>query len=249
MIAAHDLVQAPIIVHGVDAGDPPANLSPHAEPGFFVFDGDRSALTQLLEQNPNAIVQDPASAAPAMAAAQLRPAPRTIIDACAGRGTKTRQLALLHPEAHIIATDIDTSRLAALQRQFAGHPRVEVVPHSDIRRFDGQADVLLLDVPCSNTGVLARRVEAKYRFNPTSLKKLIDVQRQIIADSLPLLASRGRLLYSTCSIDPEENEAQPAWAKSWHGLAIERSETLLPSGAPGDDAASYHDGSFFALLG
>src|SRR4030095_7183598 len=122
------------------------------------------------------------------------------------------------------------SRLAALQRQFAGQSRVEVVQHSDIRRFDGQADVLLLDVPCSNTGVLARRVEAKYRFNPTSLKKLIDVQRQIIADSVPLLARRGRLLYSTCSIEAAENEQQAQWITRWHPFQVVQSHGRLPSG-------------------
>ena len=247
-VAAHDVIQAPIIVHGLDERQSSANLTPHDEPGFFIFDGERGGLSQLLEKNPNAIVQDPTSAAPANATATLTPRPRTIIDACAGRGTKTRQLALLHLDARIIATDIDESRLAALQRQFAGHPQVEVVQHRDIRRFDGQADLLFLDVPCSNTGVLARRVEAKYRFNTTSLKKLIDVQRQIIADSLPLLSNRGRLLYSTCSIEAAENEQQAQWITKWHSFHIAQSHGRLPSGLPAGPSGQYTDGGYFAIL-
>ena len=88
-----------------------------------------------------------------------------------------------------------------MREVFANHDRVEVVEYSELRpRFDNQADLLVLDVPCSNTGVLARRVEAKYRFDTTSLSSVVGLGRQIIADSIPLLADAGRLLYATCSL-------------------------------------------------
>lgn len=254
LLAYHDLIQAPVIVHGVHLESAAAAsplLVPHEQPGFFIFTGERKALLQFLKDQPSAIVQDPASAAPATATSALPPPPPAlIIDACAGMGTKTRQLATLHPQARIFASDIDAERFDVLRRQFADHERVKVVPYPALRQFDGQTDLLLLDVPCSNTGVLARRVEAKYRFNPKSLQSVVDVQRQIIADSLLLLAPppRGRLVYSTCSIEPAESQQQSQWITKWHPFRVLQEQTRWPGGLPGDSPASYCDGGYFAIL-
>ena len=83
-----------------------------------------------------------------------------------------------------------------------------------------QVDLLVMDVPCSNTAVLARRCEARYRFNLKSLSQLVDQQKQIIADALPYLKASGRILYSTCSLDPAENEEQAQWIIKWHNFSI-----------------------------
>jgi 16S rRNA (cytosine967-C5)-methyltransferase len=115
-------------------------------------------------------------------------------------------------------------------------------------QFIGQADLLLLDVPCSNTGVLARRVEAKYRFSKANQQKLIDVQRQIIADAIALVSDRGVVVYSTCSIDPAENEQQARWVTKWHPFRIEQRQSRLPAGGPGDSPTRYADGGYFAIL-
>jgi 16S rRNA (cytosine967-C5)-methyltransferase len=171
-----------------------------------------------------------------------------IIDVCAGRGTKTRQLAAIHPHARIIATDTDQARFNTLSEQFRGHPRVQVVEHGRLREFQEQADLIVLDVPCSNTGVLARRVEAKYRFGPASTSSLVDLQRQIIADSIPLLARAGRILYATCSIEAAENSAQADWTCKWHRMRIEAQQLTMPRGLPGEPATAYQDGGYFALL-
>jgi 16S rRNA (cytosine967-C5)-methyltransferase len=242
----HSLVHAPILVHGVDA--PLASLEPHNQPGFFVFTGDRDQLTSLLAEHPNAIVQDPTSAAPIASTEHLSPAPKTIIDYCAGRGTKARQLARCHPNARIIATDLDQARFEILKQQFRHDERISVVQFDAIRSFDGQADLLVLDVPCSNTGVLARRVEAKYRITPDVIKKTVDLQRQIVADSIPLVARGGRVLYSTCSIEPAENQHVAEWIAKWHRMTIAHSESRLPEGLPGEPMSMYRDGGYFALL-
>ena len=163
-------------------------------------------------------------------------------------GTKTRQLAQVHSNATIIASDIEPARLEILRKVFAGSERVQVIEANRLREFDGRADLLLLDVPCSNTGVLARRVEAKYRFNRTSLQSLIDLQRQIVADSIPLLAPRGRIVYSTCSIEPAENREQAEWIAKWHRMRIAADRLRLPEGLPGEDSAAYGDGGYFAVL-
>ncbi len=247
-LALHSLVHAPILIHGIsDAAASPA-LQPHEEPGFFVFTGERSSLRDFLASHPDAIVQDPTSAAPAIASASLHPPPSLIIDACAGKGTKTRQLAAAHPHARIVASDIDEQRFAILREQFAHHDRVQVVAYRHLREFDAQADLVFLDVPCSNTGVLARRVEAKYRLSEQSIRTLADLQRQIMADSLPLLTQQGRLVYSTCSIEPAENQRQAEWLCRWHPFTILQARVRLPQSVPGDPPQTYADGGYFAIF-
>jgi 16S rRNA (cytosine967-C5)-methyltransferase len=221
-------------------------LEAHDEPGHAVFTGTHDALVSVLDRLPSVRVQDPSAAAAVGATAPLQP--RCIIDYCAGVGTKTRQLAALHHDAEIIATDVNERRFETLRATFANHPRVCVVEHSSIMSCAGRADLLVLDVPCSNTGVLARRFEAKYRFSATSLNDLTQVQRQIIADALPLLADDGRLLYSTCSLEAEENERQAEWIIKWHRLRTASASRRRPSGEPGGPPRHYQDGGYFALL-
>jgi 16S rRNA (cytosine967-C5)-methyltransferase len=245
-LAMHSLVHAPIIVHG--ATGPNNLLQPHDQSGFFVFIGDRSQLSDLLTQNPDIIVQDSTSAAPVAHTSKLPQSPAMIIDYCAGRGTKSRQLECAYPQARIIATDVDAARFETLRNQFADHERVKAVEFATIRSFDGQADLLLLDVPCSNTGVLARRVEAKYRISSAVIKKTVDLQRQIVADSISLLAPRGRILYSTCSIEPAENQHMAEWIAKWHRMKITHMASRMPEGLPGEPMGRYCDGGFFAVL-
>jgi 16S rRNA (cytosine967-C5)-methyltransferase len=176
----------------------------------------------------------------------LRPA--IILDACAGRGTKTRQLAALHPQAEIVATDTDGHRLRALALAFEGHPRVKVTTPEGLRRVVGKVDLLVLDVPCSNTGVLARRPEAKYRFNRARLDSVVRLQKEIVEDHRLMLAPEGSILYSTCSLEPSENDAQAAWAAGRTGRVVARQERHEPRGMPGEPDARYADGGFGALL-
>jgi 16S rRNA (cytosine967-C5)-methyltransferase len=242
-LALHGIVAAPIMIAGLPDPAPEACI-PAEAPGFHVFTGERAVLDAILAKHPGARVQDPGTAAPVERTRGL--AVKLVVDACAGRGTKTLQLAALHPNAQVVAAERDPGRLRALRA--AAGDRVEVVEFGALPRFAGRADLLVLDVPCSNTGVLARRVEAKYRFGSESLRSLVGVQRQIVADTLALLREDGHLLYATCSLEPEENEEQAAWIARWHRMSIVASESRLPRGAPGDPPAGYADGSFLAIL-
>jgi 16S rRNA (cytosine967-C5)-methyltransferase len=243
-LAYHGLVQAPLIVTGVE--DPGPGCTPHSEPGFHVFNGPREALDALLKSDERIRVQDPAAAAAVAATADLEP--RVIIDACAGKGTKTRQLHALHPNAEIVATDVDPRRHEVLRRSFEGVDGVHIVEPEGLRPWAGRSDLVLLDVPCSNTGVLARRVEAKYRFSDETLASLNEVQQSIIETTMPLLAPGGRVLYTTCSIEAGENERLAERAAGRFGLGIEQTAHRLPQGQPGEAPTSYSDGGFFALL-
>jgi 16S rRNA (cytosine967-C5)-methyltransferase len=108
-------------------------------------------------------------------------------------------------------------------------------------------DWVLIDAPCSNTGVLARRPEAKYRVSPKGLARLQGVQLGLLEQAAQLAGKHTRLAYSTCSIEPEENEdlitrfrqGQPQWQ-------LTQAHRALPSGdvRPG----YWHDGGYWALL-
>lgn len=251
-LALHGCTQPPIVINTSRALSPlsSAHLEPHEAPGHHVFTGGPHHLVALLGDRPDIWVQDAASSLAIESVADLAPA--LILDLCAGQGTKTRQLAATFPSAEVIATDVDGERYKVLAEQFAGHPRVRVMGMRQIQqRFPARADLILLDVPCSNTGVLARRPEARYRFGEASRKSLIGLQKQIIADVLLLRSEspRGRILYATCSLEREENTEQARWVDHWHRTGITREREHRPRGLPGGPAAAYSDGSYSALLG
>ncbi|MFO0961810.1 MAG: transcription antitermination factor NusB [Phycisphaerales bacterium] len=251
--AAHGLTDAPTVIAGIGAaelapGSPfAAHLRPHGQPGFFLWEGDHAGLVALLAAAPHARVQDAASAQPVQLTQGMRP--RLILDACAGRGTKTRQLAQLHPDAEIVATDRDGHRLRALALAFEGHPRVKVTTPEGLRRVVGKVDLLALDVPCSNTGVLPRRAEAKYRFSRRRLDSVVQLQKSILEEYRLMMAPGASVLYSTCSLEAIENDRQAEWIARRLGGRVLRTDAREPQGFPGDPPTAYADGSYAALIG
>ncbi len=248
-IAMHCLVEPPVIINTTHAqSELPDGLTPHDAPGHHVMTNPSGgALSALLRERRDIWVQDPASSLAVESVVDLKP--KMVIDACAGLGTKTRQLAATFPDATIIATDIDRVRHRGLSETFANHERVTVVPYDTLTDFASQGDLILLDAPCSNTGVLARRLEARYRGSAQRTDELVSLQRQIIADAVRLVRrGSGGLLYSTCSLDPTENEDVSAWARKWHGFDTDREHRRSPAGLPGDPPTRYTDGSFAVLL-
>ena len=242
-IVMHTMCHGPIILHG--AGEH-ADLEPHEDAGFYVLRSG-ARLSGVLETFPNAIVQDPTSAGACGSTTAI--VPEVIVDWCAGRGTKTRQLAYAPPGAKVIATDASPSRRGVLAAMASRTPGVEACdPASVLSEYGGRVDLLLLDVPCSNSGVLARRPEARHRQDAGTRARLVDLQRQIAADSLALLAPGGTLLWATCSIDHEENEKQVEWLTKWHPLEVHSIHRETGQGGPGDPPSIWRDGGFFARL-
>ena len=227
-----------MLLHGT--GEPPTML--RTPQGYVPWTGRHDELLERVAR-PDCWVQD-ATAGKAVDSL-TGSAPAFIIDYCAGRGTKTKQLADRFSDARIIATDPDADRFADLRAAFGGHDRVRVLPTDRLSGLPQPADLLLLDVPCSNTGVLARRPEAKYRYAPAAIESLIALQRQIVEQAAPLLAPGGMLLYSTCSVEPSENEQQAAWIAERLNRSVLRESLTLPGGR----GEGHHDGGFYAAVG
>ncbi len=250
-LALHDLVDAPLLFTPFDPTDPrqAACATAHDDPGFGVWNGSHAELATLLAECPTLRVQDPTAASSVAALTALPNPPKVIVDLCAGRGTKTRQLAELFPDATIYATDPEESRFESLAQLRHRFPNIRVLGHELLfRETAGKTDLLLLDVPCSNSGVLARRNEARYRFTKGRTKSVIELQQNICDPAMGLLAAKGVVLYATCSIEHAENETQVRRLSSVHGLAPIMDRTIMPTGLPGEPARVYRDGGYHALL-
>ncbi|MGH9551790.1 MAG: transcription antitermination factor NusB, partial [Terriglobales bacterium] len=129
-----------------------------------------------------------------------------ILDCCAAPGGKTRILAERNPNAGIVALELHAHR-ARLLRKLVPARNVEVI-NADVLDFAAGADFdrVLADVPCSGTGTLAHNPEIKWRLKPGDLADLQARQLAILRAAMHRVASGGRLVYSTCSLEPEENE-------------------------------------------
>ncbi|HVP53465.1 MAG TPA: 16S rRNA (cytosine(967)-C(5))-methyltransferase RsmB [Candidatus Eisenbacteria bacterium] len=130
-----------------------------------------------------------------------------LLDCCAAPGGKTAVLAARNPTAEIVAAEIHPHRAELLRRRIRAE-NVRVIA-ADARHLPlrGEFDRVLADVPCSGTGTLARNPEIKWRLKPEDMPALHAKQVAILEAALQQLAPGGRAVYSTCSLEPEENEA------------------------------------------
>jgi len=129
-----------------------------------------------------------------------------ILDCCAAPGGKTRILASRNPRATVVAAEFHPHRARLLQR-LAPAQNVRVIV-ADVRALPISAsfDRVLVDVPCSGTGTLARNPEIKWRLKPSDLLEFHELQLSILQSAMQNVAPGGRLVYSTCSLEPEENQ-------------------------------------------
>ena len=219
---------------------PHANhIKPHPVKNAVTWQGPAELLSDFLAQHPERRVQDAASLLAVQATAHIKP--KSILDYCAGQGTKTRQLALMHPDATITATDTHPARRQALRNATEQLSNVTVIDPD--QAANQTYDLILLDVPCSNTGVLARRPEARYRFSQQTLGELVKIQREIIDNAKDWLAPKGLILYSTCSIEPPENHNQIKKLLRNDAELLQEHQQF-----PTADTDAYTDASYHALV-
>ncbi|HKQ37741.1 MAG TPA: 16S rRNA (cytosine(967)-C(5))-methyltransferase RsmB [Verrucomicrobiae bacterium] len=153
-------------------------------------------------------VQDPSTL---FSVHELAPKPgETILDMCAAPGGKSTYIAaLMNNIGKIVATDLSPGRLELVRQNIArlGVTCATIEPWSAAISQSPRAsfDRILLDVPCSNTGVMRRRVELRWRIQAEELERLVKEQRDLLEHAAQLIKPGGVIVYSTCSLEPEEN--------------------------------------------
>ena len=143
-----------------------------------------------------------------LAAVSLHQKSGKILDACAAPGGKTLILAERNPTASIVACEQSEARLDSLRHRLAhlaDHVECRLADASALRD-DSAFDFALVDVPCSGTGTLGRNPEIRHRLRPEDLPRQAERQRVILSSVLGAVRSGGSVVYSTCSLEPEENE-------------------------------------------
>jgi 16S rRNA (cytosine967-C5)-methyltransferase len=188
-------------------------------------------------------IQDPSTL---LAACKLGAKPgETILDLCAAPGGKTTFIAqLMNNEGKIIACDISEERLKLLQEncQRLGVTCVEPILSSTLNSQPSTFNRVLVDAPCSNTGVMSRRMDLRWRISSKEISRLQQTQLDLLKLAATKLNSGGVLVYSTCSLEPEENsEVVKEFLREHENFKLESECELLPF-------ADNVDGAFVAKL-
>ncbi len=173
-----------------------------------------------------------------------------ILDLCAAPGTKTTQIAeLTEDKAEIFATDIDPVRLEKVKQntQRLGLSSIILVDYAGLYNLVGQQgpfDAVLVDVPCSNTGVMAKRPEVRLRLKQKAVEKLMQTQAELLKTAVDLTKPGGKICYSTCSILKAENQQQiQNFLAESANLQLVNEQLLLPA-----DGEFDHDGGYYAII-
>lgn len=172
-----------------------------------------------------------------------------VLDACAAPGGKSAaMLAATGGELELLATDVEEFRLTPLRENLlrAGGRKVQVAQHDWTHPCPAEwlasFDAVLLDVPCSNSGVLQRRVDARWRLSAEEITRLAALQLNILNQACAAVRPGGRLVYSTCSIDHEEDRAVvEAFLARHKEFSLVRDYLALPH-------REQADGAYAALL-
>ena len=193
--------------------------------------------------------QDP-TATDVPLALKVRPGMR-VLDFCASPGTKTTEIAeLMDRRGEILASDVSQDKLDRIVYA-ALRCRIDIIRTclaTELGSMEpGSFDRVLVDVPCSNSGVLARRVEARWRLSTKVIHRLAEDQLTLLGLASMFLAKGGRLIYSTCSIEPEENEGVVhSFLAKFKRLRVREQKLTLPLGLA--EPRKYRDGGYWAAL-
>lgn len=207
-------------------------------------------------------VQDAAAqvAAPLLLQGREADKPWRILDACAAPGGKTGHLLACYPQAKVLALDVDASRCQRIEQNLQRLGLQAEVRAADAsqpeRWWDGQAfDAILLDAPCTASGIVRRHPDVRWLRRPTDSAQLARTQAQLLQALWPLLAPGGRMLYCTCSVFRSEGDetVQAFLQRNTNARLLPSPGHLIPGQTPTglpvvDNALGEHDGFYYALL-
>ncbi len=259
-IAMHANVRAPVILRvnslRADVEQVVSRLEadglgarPHANGNSVVLD-EHANITELGVFG-EGLVQPQDAAATDVCIAARAAGGMAVLDFCAAPGTKTTHLGeLMGNRGSITAIDVSREKLERIEAncERMGVTIVQTMLAKDIGSLAPQSyDLVLADVPCSNTGVLARRAEARWRFDEKSLGRLVADQKLLISAAGAFVRPGGRLVYSTCSIEPEECDDVARWLDRHEmPLRLTTEKYTLPAGA--SQPVQWRDGGYVAIF-
>jgi 16S rRNA (cytosine967-C5)-methyltransferase len=212
----------------------------------FAASGGSPARTQAFRAGQISIQDEASQAIPLLLGVR---AGDRVLDLCAAPGGKTATLArATGKNGTVVAADLHAHRLRAMAAQLKrlGLQNVQLIQldATNALPFRETFDKILVDAPCSGTGTLARHPEIRWRLRPEQLAESREQQKLMLANAIEKLAPGGRLVYSTCSIEPEENEDIIAHFLSSSSTvravpAAEAAKTLASHLAPHVDASEF----------
>jgi len=231
LLAAEGMVVTPSPVAAgalrLTSGGNPARASAYGK-GLFTVQGDGSILVGLVAQPPRA---------------------GRALDMCAGVGGKATHMAeLMDNQGHLLAVDRQGPKLARLSQECArlGITIIETLA-ADARALEpaGGYDLCLVDAPCSGTGALRRRVDSRWRKVAAQIPQLAALQRELLAKARSLVRPGGLVVYSVCSLEPEERDDVVSAVAARGGLRVEDCGGIV-SGVP--ESALVGDGKALSLM-
>ncbi len=228
-------------------------------PNFYKVDSVQPFIEKGLLSKGLCQVQDIAAG---LAPFVLDPQPgESIYDLCAAPGTKSIMIAdLTEANSDILAVDISGERLEKLAESALSFGAENIkIRRGDVLELSlPLADAVLLDAPCTGTGVLSKRADLRWRRDEEGLKNAVALQEQLLEEAANMVKLGGRLVYSTCSIEPEENMEQVTklLEKMDDNFELEPLEDYVPEEVLAEDGKAYQtfphihgcDGHFGVLL-
>lgn len=219
-------------------------LSPAVDSGVPVSVVSKTASLSAISAMPEVYIQNATPVALVAELGQRTKRPGSILDLCASPGGKLLAAHDMFPGVPLYANDISEEKIARLSenlKKYSVEAHLSIGPGEDYSVEGRVFDLIILDVPCSNSGVLNKRPEARWRLSREAVGQLAVKQRALLGRAVELLAEGGVIWYLTCSILREENDDRVREAAEAHGLTIEYAKTILPN-------EEGWDGGFAALL-
>ncbi len=210
-------------------------------PGYFKVESVAPFIAKDLLNKGICIVQDIAAG---FAPTVVEPEPgETIYDLCAAPGTKSIVMSdMMNAEGTIVAVDINPSRLEMLAEN-ALNCRAENIKirQDDVRELNLKlADGVLLDAPCTGTGVLSKRADLRWKRTKEELENSVKLQEELLDEAANHVKRGGRLVYSTCSLEPEENWEQiQKFLEKYDNFELEKLDEFLPEEVLVEDGYAY----------
>jgi len=233
---------------------PPEDLEPARWPGFYLFNSRVWPEVEHILKEGRAFIQDPSTRLPVELLA-VKPG-ESVLDLCAAPGGKSVLIAEELTGGHGLMVCLDKSgrRLERLRENLRHVEGIEItIIEADLcetapaefeaRNLPSRFDAVLLDAPCSNTGVLRRRPDAKWRLRPGDIGRMSGLQQLLLRRAGDFVRPGGRLVYSTCSLEPEENHevVEKFLSQSEGAFRLENKTAYTPW-------QNHHDGGSAFLL-